>query len=130
MKNLLAIYVIGLAGMLVGLQSAKAATIAHWTFAEQAPGTTATATGWVIDIIGGNNGTGTNGPVYVDGYKTGYGNQGLSFNGSNQNVLIPNSSALELTGSFTIELALETATDADGGFAPFVGGDLGGHDPY
>lgn len=29
MKNLLAIYVIGLAGMLVGLQSAKAATIAH-----------------------------------------------------------------------------------------------------
>jgi hypothetical protein len=130
MKKLLAIYVIGLAGMLVGLQSAKAATIAHWTFEEQAPGTAATAPGGVIDVIGGNDGTGTNGPVYVDGYKTGYGNQGLSFNGSNQNVLIPNAPALELSSSFTIEIALETATDNDGGFALFMGGDLGGHDPY
>ncbi len=132
MKKLLAIYVIGLAGMLVGLQTAKAATIAHWTFEEGVPGASATGAGSIIDVAGGSNGTANNGPVYVDGYKTGFGNQGLRFNGSNQNVLIPNSPGgpLELSGSFTIEIALETATDTDGGFALFMGGDAGGQDPY
>lgn len=130
MKKLLAIYVIGLAGMLIGLQTAKAATIAHWTFEEGTPGSAASGSGSIIDIAGGNNGTASNGPVYVDGYKTGFGTQGLSFNGTNQNVLVPNSAELELSGSFTIEIALETATDADGGFALFMGGSAGGQDPY
>lgn len=127
MKKLLTIYVIGLIAALGGLPAANATTIALWTFEDGTPGQPATA---VTDSVGGNNGTANNGPLYVDGVKTGFGDQGLSFNGVNQNVLIPFTSGgdLELTGSFTIEIGVVHGNT--GGFALFLGGSAPGEDPY
>ena len=127
MKKLLVIYVLGLVGMLAGISAAKAATIAHWTFEDGTIGQPAVT---ITDSAGTNNGTANNGPVYVGGVKTGFGNQGLSFNGTNQNVFIasPSGGPLELSNSFTIEVAL--VHTGVGGFALFMGGPIGGQDPY
>ena len=67
--------------------------IARWDF-EEGAGTTA------FDTSGnGNNGLLTNSPSWING-KFG---KGLSFNGSNSKLSVPDSSALRLNGSFTIE---------------------------
>ena len=60
MKKLATIYVIGLAGMIVGLQAVKAATIAHYTFEDSIVGTPATT---ITDSAGANDGTATGGPI-------------------------------------------------------------------
>ncbi|MEQ9447700.1 MAG: hypothetical protein RLN70_02210, partial [Rhodospirillaceae bacterium] len=109
MKKLLALYVVGIAAMMAVLPAAKAGTIALWTFED---GTVGNPAGTVTATVGGHDGTANNGPVYVGGVKTAFGNQGLSFNGVNQNVLIPTTfgGALDLTGSFTLEVGIVHGT--------------------
>lgn len=127
MKKLLAIYVLGLTAMVAAIPAAKAGTIALWTFEDGTIGAPASS---ITPTVGGFTGTANNGPTYVDGYKSTFGNTGLQFNGSNQNVLIPTTSgdALDLTGSFTIELGVTSGNN--GGFALFMGGSAPGEDPY
>ena len=64
-----------------GITSAKAGTIAHWTFEEGTPGSMASGTGTIIDIAGGNNDTAIDEPTYVGGAISGYGSTGLNFDG-------------------------------------------------
>lgn len=127
MKKLLALYVVGIAAMMAVLPAAKAGTIALWTFED---GTVGNPAGTVTATVSGQDGTALNGPLYVGGVKTAFGNQGLSLNGVNQNVHIPTTfgGPLDLTGSFTLEVGIVHGSGQ--GFPIFMGGILPGQDPY
>lgn len=139
MKKFFALYVITVMTIAVGMTTAKAGTIAHWTFEEGAPGTTASGTNSIIDIAGGNNGSpigGTGAPQYIS-INSSSGTTGLSFNGSTASVEIASGSTGALAlGSpgpnrdFTIEVGLETVPGANGGFPVFYGDAIPGKDPY
>ncbi len=119
--------------------SVYATTIAHWTFNESAPGVVATGAGSVLDSSGnGHNGTPSGGPIYqaVPG-----GGTGLKFDGSNDRVLVADSSAFSVS-SMTVEaiVSLDTLNlatfgidqivfrgDSRAGADPFYLGILGGH---
>ena len=129
MKKFLALYVVSLLAVFVGLSTARAATIAHWTFEDGIPGSPATT---VIDSVGGNNGVAINGPVYVSGAVSNFGTTGLSFNGVNQTVFVDSTSGgdLELTGDFTIEVGVITGSTISGTLPIFMGDSQPGKDPY
>ena len=69
------------------------------------------------DSVNGNNGTlafaspGTANPTFVSGFA----GQAISFNGTNQFVVLPNTSSLDLSGAYTISLWVNpgTQTTAD-----------------
>jgi hypothetical protein len=129
MKKFLTLYVVSLVATVVGLSSARAATIAHWTFEEGTIGSPATT---VIDSVGGNNGVAINGPVYVSGAVSNFGTTGLSFNGTNQTVFVDSTSGgdLELTGDFTIEVGVITNSVISGSLPIFMGDSQPSKDPY
>ena len=81
MKKFFALYVLAVLAVAAGITSAKAGTIAHWTFEEGTPGSMASGTGTIIDIAGGNNDTAIDEPTYVGGAISGYGSTGLNFDG-------------------------------------------------
>ena len=124
MKKFFAHYVLTVLAVAAGITSAKAGTIAHWTFEEGTPGLTASGTGTIIDIAGGNNGTAIDGPTYVGGAISGYGSTGLNFDGGLDTVRVISGSTLPdalgstapltLAGDFTIEICM-TADAAGGG---------------
>ena len=109
------------------VSAVAASPVAHWTFEDGTVGQPAVT---ITDSAGTNNGTAFNGPVYVVAVQSGYGTQGLSFNGTNQNVLIPSTAGgpLELSRSFTVEAGL--IHEGVGAFALFMGGPLGSQDSY
>lgn len=81
---------------------ATATTIAHWTFDEGSPGSTAGGAGSVLDISGnGHHGAALGGPAYV---ATG-GGSGLAFDGVDDRVFVADSSAF-MTRSITVEATL------------------------
>jgi hypothetical protein len=99
--------VIAIIAVVIGTTTARAGTIAHWTFEEGTPGATASGVGTIIDSSGNNlHSTVLGGPVYQDGLKSGTGNTGLNFDGDNDTFHVSSGSTgpLALTGDFTIEL--------------------------
>lgn len=83
--------------------------IGHWTFDENT-GTLAKDTS-----ANANTGTLTNGPVWTDG-KVG---QALQFDGSNDHVVLPTSSSLNITGDISLESWIKTSST---GFPHIFGG--------
>jgi hypothetical protein len=93
MKKFFALYVIAIIAVVIGTTSARAGTIAHWTFEEGTPGATASGVGTIIDSSANNlHGTALGGPVYQDGLISGTGNTGLNFDGNNDTVHVSSGS--------------------------------------
>ena len=115
--------------VVAGVSVAQAGTISHWTFEE---GSTGSSAGTVTDVAGSNDGTGVNGPTYVNGVLTEYGTKGLSFNDTNQSVFVDSSSGgtLEIASDFTIEVGFIANTSSTDGFLVFMGDTQVGKDPY
>jgi hypothetical protein len=65
--------------------------------------------GNALDIVSGNNGSLSNGVTYAPGEV----GQAFNFNGNNQSVVIPDSTSLELTNTFTLEAWVNLATLTD-----------------
>jgi hypothetical protein len=139
MKKFFTLYVISMMAIAVGAATAKAGTIAHWTFEEGTPGNIASGTNSIIDIAGGNNGTpngGAGAPVYSSINST-FGTTGLNFNGSTSSVEVASGSAGALAlgqpgpnRDFTIEVGLRTSVGGSNGFPVFYGDPQPGKDPY
>ena len=135
-KKFFALYVLAVLAVAAGITSAKAGTIAHWTFEEGTPGSTA---GTIIDIASGNNGTAIDGPTYVGGAISGYGSTGLNFDGGLDTVRVISGSTLPdaqgstaplaLAGDFTIEIGMTADAAGGGGFGVFYGSPDGGKAP-
>ncbi len=129
MKKFFAIYIVSVIAVMVGITSARAATIALWTFEDGVPGTPA---GVVQDVVGGNDGIANGAPLYTAGVRSTFGSTGLNFNGIDQSVFIDSTSGgpLELSGDFTIELGLVSGNSLGDGIALFMGDPTPGQDPY
>ena len=139
MKKFFALYVLAVLAVAAGITSAKAGTIAHWTFEEGTPGSMASGTGTIIDIAGGNNDTAIDEPTYVGGAISGYGSTGLNFDGGLDTVRVISGSTLPdalgstaplaLAGDFTIEIGMTADAAGGGGFGVFYGSPDGGKAP-
>lgn len=119
---------------------ARATTVGYWRFEEGTANTAASGGGSIIDSsTNGDNGTPVNGPVYTSNVPTSTIPQtgapdslSMLFNGVNQRVFIPDSPALALTHSLTLEayidpLIIPTASASQ---IVFRGDDRVGLDPY
>lgn len=112
--------------------------VADWRFQEGTVGQP--ATGPIVDSSGnGLNGTPIGNPVYSSNVpsstvpQTGQpDNESLEFNGTNQQVFVPDSPQFRLTHSLTLEVLVDvTAAPQNGyGFVLFRGDNRGGLDPY
>jgi len=102
---MLCVLVLGVTG------SASAELIAHWPF-DEGSGTT------LNDVVGGNNGTLQGDPTWIVGPVNG----ALDFDGNEDLVTIPNSSALQLrsTGQYTVAVWVNVV-NPDGGLILFSG---------
>lgn len=132
MKKFFTLYVVAVLAVVVGASAVKAGTIAHWTFEEGVPGNVASGTGTITDIVGGHHGTAIGGPVYVGGAVSGFGTQGLRFDGNNDTVRVASGSTgpLALSSDFTIEIGMIGDTPNPTGFGVFYGDTQAGRDPY
>ena len=133
MKKFFALYVIAIIAVVIGTTTARAGTIAHWTFEEGTPGATASGVGTIIDSSANNlHGTALGGPVYQDGLISGTGNTGLNFDGNNDTVHVSSGSTgpLALAGDFTIELSVRADIPNALGFGVFYGDTQPSKDPY
>lgn len=132
MKKFLALYVFAILAVALGTTTSKAGTIAHWTFEEGVPGSVASGTETITDIVGGNHGTALNGPHYVDGAISGFGTKGLRLDGNSHTVRVASGStgALALSNDFTIEIGMIANRPNSTGFGVFYGDSQGGRDPY
>ena len=130
MKKFLAVYVVAILTIALGLTSAKAGTIAHWTFEND--GAVGSNPSTVVDSVQGLVGTTIGGPTIVGNSPSGFGNKALSFDGINDTVRVSSGSTgpLALTGDFTIELGIRSAQTTGLGFGIFYGDPQGGLDPY
>ena len=54
MKKFFALYVFAIIAVVISTTTARAGTIAHWTFEEGTPGATASGVGTIIDSSGNN----------------------------------------------------------------------------
>lgn len=154
MKKFFALYVVAVLAVAVGITSAKAGTIAHWTFENDgAIGSTPTTfTDSIQGLVGTTSYTNevkpdddissspTNLPTVIGGTTSGFGTKGVSFDGSDDTIYVEsgsafglgaaqNSAPLALGGDFTIELGLRNRTPGTG-FGVFYGDQIGGLDPY
>ncbi len=135
----LPVLILCLAVVLLFENKASAAFIAYWRFENGAGGSAASGIGSILDSSGnGHNGTPVNGPVYSPSVPTGSIPQtgetnalSLDFNGTNQRLFIPDSSAFNLT-SFTIEASIlvRSSDPSQNSQILFRGDDRGGLDPY
>jgi hypothetical protein len=92
---------------------AGGATVGWWRFEEGTPPNAATGPNSVLDSSGHNlNGTPGNGPLYsadVSPWSGAIGSaRSLHFNGSNNRLFVPDSPALQLTHSLTVEALFRT----------------------
>jgi hypothetical protein len=113
--------VLVLAAMIGGGAVAKASTVGYWRF-EGTPDTAAVGPNSVLDSSGnGLNATPLGGPVYssdVAPEAAGVcSSTSIHLNGTNQQILLPDSPTLELTHSLTIEAFVKVDE-----MAPFTGG--------
>ncbi|MGB0629878.1 MAG: LamG-like jellyroll fold domain-containing protein [Alphaproteobacteria bacterium] len=159
MKKFFALYVVAVLAVAVGVTSAKAGSIAHWTFENDgAIGSTPTT---FTDSIQGLVGTTvysnvvkpldnvssspTNQPTIIGNSISGFGNKAASFDGVDDTIYVQSGSAfgtgaaqntppLALTGDFTIELGIRNRVGVTGphnpGFGVFYGDSTPGLDPY
>lgn len=133
MKKFLTLYVVAVLAVAMGATTSKAGTIAHWTFEEGTPGATASGPGTITDIsANGLHGTPFNGPTYVTNAKSGFGNTGMSFDGTNDTFRVSSGSSgpLAISGDFTLELGIKANQPAGFGFGIFYGDTQSGKDPY
>lgn len=133
MKKFFALYVVAVLAVALGATTSKAGTIAHWTFEDGTPGTTASGPGTITDISGnGLHGTAFNGPTYVSGAISGFGNTGLNFDGTDDTFRVASGSSgpLAITGDFTLELGIKANQPNGLGFGIFYGDVQSGKDPY
>ena len=155
MKKFFALYVVAVLAVAMGFTSAKAGTIAHWTFENDgAVGSTPTTfTDSIQGLIGTTNYTNvvkpldnvtspaSNLPTIIGSTPSGYGNKGVSFDGVDDTIYVQsvsaqaagadqNNAALALTGDFTIELGIRNRESSGLGFGVFYGDSVGGLDPY
>jgi len=117
---------------------AGSGTVAYYRF-EGTAGTAATGIGSILDSSGnGLNATPENGPTYSSSVPaamvpgTGAADTtSMSFNGTNQGVVIPDGPAFQLTHSLTLEAYVyaESLAGGDGNII-FRGDNQGGLDPY
>src|SRR5438093_4789435 len=115
-------------------------TVAWWRFEEGTPGGSANGSpGSIVDNLGGHNGTAVGGPVYrpveilLSSGETSY--LGLSFDGVDDRVCIPDSQAFWLTNNLTLEAIInfQGIPAENAGFPSqiiFRGDDRPCYDPY
>lgn len=131
MKKFLALYVVAMLAATLGVSTARAGTIAFWTFEEGIDGAPATI---IPDVAGSSDGTAINSPVYVNGATSADGTTGLVFNGSgpNQTVFVDSSNGgvLELTSDFTVSFGVYSDATAANGMAIFMGDEQFSRDPF
>jgi hypothetical protein len=113
---------------------ARGSIVASWGFEEGAPNVAAAGANSILDSTGNAlNGTPVLGPVYRSVISP-YGALGLEFTGGNQRVFVPDSLALALTQSLTLEafIRYDGAPSGTVGFTQIVfrGDDRGALDPY
>lgn len=129
MKKFLTLYVVAMMAATVGVSTARAGTIAFWTFEEGIDGAPATI---IPDVAGSSDGTAINSPVYVDGAASADGTTGLVLNGANQTVFVDSSNGgvLELTSDFTVSFGVYSDATAANGMAVFMGDEQFSRDPF
>lgn len=127
-------------GTLVVGNAAGSGTVAYYRL-EGTPGTAASGSGTIIDSSGnGLNGTAVNGPVYSSSVPANFvpsnglaDGSSLSFDGTSQQVIVPDSPSLQLTKSLTLEayvLAEPLVSGSLDGNIIFRGDNTAGFDPY
>lgn len=128
MKKFFALYVVTVLAVAVGTTSAKAGTIAHWTF--EYDGGTDSAPATVTDSVQGLVGTTISGHTIVGNSQSGFGSKGLNLDGVNDTVQVSAGSCgpLALSGDFTIELGFHSVQNS--GFSVIFGDPAPGQDPY
>ena len=124
---------------------ARGQTVAYWRFEEGTANTAASGTGTIVDNSGnGNNGTPMNGPTYSSSVpvstipQTDATNSlSMLFNGTNQQIFIPDSPSLALTQSLTLEAYIDPLSISSISSSPtnsqeivFRGDSRNGNDPY
>jgi hypothetical protein len=124
---------------------ARGQTVAYWRFEEGTANAAASGTGTILDSSGdGNNGTPMNGPTYSTNVpvatipQTGATNSlSMLFNGTNQQIFIPDSPSLALTQSLTLEAYIDplsltsiSGSPTGGEKIVFRGDNRNGYDPY
>jgi len=125
--------------------AAQSSTVGYWRFEEGSPGAVASGTGTILDSSGnGNNGTPENGPTYSTNVptstipQTGASNHlSMLFNGTNQQIFIPDDPSLALTQSLTLEAYIDplsvssiSGSPTDSQTIVFRGDTRDGYDPY
>jgi hypothetical protein len=138
-------FVAGFTVAMFSISIARATTVAYWRFEEGSPGAAASGTGAILDSSGnGNNGTPVDGPTYSTNVpvsiipETGAPNQlSMLFNGTDQQIFIPDSPSLALTQSLTLEAYIDplsissiSGSPTDGEEIVFRGDNRNGFDPY
>ena len=126
MKKFFALYVVTVLAVAVGITSAKAGTIAHWTFENDGGIGSTPATDSVQALVG----TTIGGPTIVGNSQSGFGSKGLNLDGVNDTIQVSagSSGPLALSGDFTIELGFHSVQNS--GFGVFFGDPPRGQDPY
>lgn len=124
---------------------ARGQTVAYWRFEEGTANAAASGTGTIVDSSGnGNNGTAIDGPTYSANVpvatipQTGATNSlSMLFNGTDQQIFIPDSPSLALTQSLTLEAYIDplsvnsiSGSPTDGEEIVFRGDSRNGYDPY
>ena len=108
MNKFFALYVVTVLAVAVGITSAKAGTIAQWTFEKDGGNGSAPAT--VTDSVQGLVGTTICGPTIVGNSQSGFGSKGLNLDWVNDTVQVSagSSGPLALSGDFTIGLGFHS----------------------
>ena len=136
---LMIVLIVTILSLTCSVEVTYGSVIAHWRFEEGDPNSAASGSASVVDSSGHNlHGTPVNGPIYRADVaanpvpQTGTENTlSLDFNGTNEQIFIPDDPMFQLTQSLTVEAWINVrSTPVQLAQILFRGDDRGGLDPY